>query len=491
MTNQKSNIKIQKGAITTLVLVFGSVFLLLFSGLAGFLLLQLKESRQKAAWNQALTIAEAGINYYRWHLAHAPEDLQDGQDWCCESPPCLVCGPYEHDFSDPEGGVIGKYSLEITGNQQCGQISAVTITSTGWVDKYPNTKRTIRVKYVKPTVADYTYLLNDNVWAGADREIKGPYHSNRGIRMDGENKSLVTSAREDWVCTDSFGCSTCPDQCWTEESNCVCPGVFTTTNGNEELFNFPIPPFDFNGITMDLAAIKSLTQEGQGIYLPPSDNEGYHLVFRNNRSIDVYEITELDAVYAYDSENGWHWEYSVIDEEAFLGNYPISDDCGLVFIEDDVWAEGEVKGKITTVSANLINPNTETDVWLEGNIEYTTKDGSDGLVLVGQHNNLIGLYVPDNMELHGIYIAQTGHFGRNHYPCTLYWPECKRSSLEIFGSIVSNGRVGTKWTYSNGSWASGFEKRENIYDPQQSSNPPPFLPCISEEHQFNEWEEME
>lgn len=468
-----------KGAILTFVLVFGAIFTLLLSGLLGFTLIQLKQSRQKVAWHQALAMAEAGINYYRWHLVHAPEDLQDGQAWCCASPPCSACGPYEHDYLDPEGGVMGKYSLEIKGKQQCGQMTAVSITSTGWSQQFPKTKRKVKVRYIRPSVADYAYLLNDNVWAGADREIKGPYHSNGGIRMDGENKSLVTSARETWTCTSSFGCSPAQEK----------PGVFTTANGVEELFDFPVPPFDFAGITMDLAEIKNLTQRGQGIYLPPSGNQGYHLVFRNDRSIDVYKITQLDSIYAYDLENGWHWEDSVIDNENFLGNYAVPESCGLVFAEDNLWTEGEIKGKITVVSADLINPNTETDVWLEGDIEYTTRDGSDGLVLVGQRNNLIGLYVPDRLELDGIYIAQTGHFGRNHYP-SWYSPYHKRDYLEIFGSVVSNGRVGTKWT-SGGSWVSGFNQRENIYDPQQNFNPPAFLPNTSEEHQFKEWEEID
>ena len=482
----------EKGTITTLVLIFGGIFLFLFSGLTGFILTQLKESRQKAAWHQALTIAEAGLNYYRWHLAHAPEDFQDGESWCCASPPCSSCGPYEHDYVDPEGGIIGKFSLEIEAAQQCGQTAAITITSTGWSKDFPQTKRTVRAKYIQPSVANYAYLLNDNVWAGADREIKGPYHSNGGIRMDGENKSLVTSAKEDWTCTDSFGCSTCPDQCWIEEGNCVCPGVFTTANGNEELFDFPVPPFDFEGITMDLAQIKDLTQnQGQGIYLAPSEEKGYHLILKNDRTIDVYKITDLDSLYSYNEEEGWHWEDSVIGHETFVSTYTLPENCGLVFVEDNLWIEGEVKGKVTIVSADLINPNQETDIWLEGNIEYTTRDGSDGLVLVSQHNNLIGLNVPDNMELDGIYIAQTGRFGRNHYDCAWYWPECKRNYLEIFGSVVSNGRVGTKWSYTGGGWASGFEKRENIYDPQQSYSPPPFLPTVSEEHELNEWEEVE
>lgn len=455
----------QKGSIITLALVFGSIFLMIFSGLSGFILIQLKQSRQKVAWNQALTIAEAGIGYYRWHLAHAPTDLS---------------GNGEYNYSDPEGGVVGTYSLEIQGTQQCGQINSVTISSTGWDNEYPNVKRTIQVKYVQPTVADFAYLLNDNVWAGSDREIKGPYHSNGGIRMDGENKSLVTSAKETWTCTSSFGCS--PSQ--------EMPGVFTTANGNEDLFSFPIPPFDFEGITMDLAQIKSLTQVGQGIYLPPSGEKGYHVILKNNQSIDVYKITQLDSIYAYNEEDGWHWEDSVIDNENFIGNYLVSESCGLVFIEDHLWVEGELSGKITIVSADLINPNIETNIWLRDNIEYSTRDGSDGLVLIAQNNNLIGLNVPDSMELHGVYIAQNGHFGRNHYDCSWYSPYCKRDYLEIFGSVVSNGRVGTKWT-SGTSWVSGFEQRENIYDPKQSFSPPSFLPVISEEHQFKEWEEVD
>jgi len=472
--------RLEKGSITTLVLVFGSVFLLMFSGLSGFILLQLKQSRQKAAWNQALTIAEAGLNYYRWHLAHAPNDFQDGQASCCDSPPCTACGPYEHDYNDPEGGNIGAFSLEIQGSQQCGETSSIIITSTGWAEDYPNTKRIVQTKYVQPTVADFAYLLNDNVWAGADREIKGPYHSNGGIRMDGENKSIVTSASESWYCTSSFGCS--PSQ--------TMPGIFTTANGNEDLFNFPIPPFDFDGITMDLAQIKNTTQGGQGIYLAPSGDEGYHIILRNNQTMDVYRITQLNRVYAYNSEIGWHWEDSIINNETFVGNYLVPETCGLAFIEDNLWIEGELNGKLTIVSADLINPNTETNVWLEGNIEYATRDGSVGLVLIAQNNNLIGLNVPESMELHGVFVAQNGHFGRNHYDCSWYWPECKRDYLEIFGSVVSNGRVGTKWS-SGGSWSSGFEQRENIYDPQQSFSPPIFLPATSEEHQFKEWEEID
>jgi len=469
-----------QGIITTYVLVFGTTFLLLFSALLGFILLQLRQSSQRIAWNEALHIAEAGIDYYRWHLRHFPNDLQDGNYWCCSSPPCSVCGPYEHSYSDPEGKVVGTFNLEINGNVQCGEVTAVSLISTGWTEQYPDMERKVKVKYVRPSVADYAYLLNENVWAGSDREIKGPYHSNGGIRMDGGNNALVTSAKETWICTPSFGCSPSQEK----------PGVFTTANGNEELFRYPVPPFDFEGITMDLAEIKDLTKnQSQGIYLPPSEEQGYYVIL-NKGSIEVYKITDLDPIYAYNLEDDWHWEYSVINEKTLLGNYPILSDCSLVFVEDNLWIEGEVQGKLTVVSADLETPNKETNVWLTGDITYDAKDGSDGLVLLAQHNNLIALEVPELTELQGIYIAQTGRFGRNHYDCDDYPADCLKEYLEMFGSVVSNGRVGTQWVYSWGGIASGFENRENIYDPKQSYNPPPFLPYTSEIFEFKEWEEI-
>jgi len=478
------------GVITTYALVFGAIFLLLISGLLSFVLLQLKQSSRKIAWNASLHIAEAGIDYYRWHLNHFPNDLQDGQSFCCENPPCTVCGPYEHSYSDPLSKVEGRFVLEIEGKAQCGKVTAITITSTGYTSDFPDIQRKVKVKYIRPSVADYAYLLNDNVWAGSDREIKGPYHSNGGIRMDGENKALVTSAKSEWVCTSSFGCDTCPSSCRLEGSDCVCPGVFTTANGNEELFRYPVPPFDFEGITMDLAEIKDITKnQGQGIYLPPSEKKGYYVILKKE-SIDVYKIIDLDAVWAYSLEEGWHWEYSKISKKGDLKTYNIPLDCALLFVEDDLWIEGEVQNKLTIVSADLENPNKETNVWLTGNITYTQKDGSDGLVLVGQKNVLITLEVPENMELHGTYIAQTGHFGRNHYPCSYYPADCIKEYLEIFGSIVSNGRVGTQWVNPWGGIASGFRDRENIYDSKQSYNPPPFLPYTSETFEFKEWEEL-
>ncbi len=464
-----------KGAIVTLVLVFGAISLILLGSLFGFILLQFRQSTQRLAWNQALHIAEAGINYYRWCFNNEVEDS------------CL----FEKEYFDPEGHSIGTFSLETSFTTSCGEITTREIVSTGWTNKFLNTKRKISVLYARTSVAEYAYLLNDNVWAGADREIRGLYHSNGGIKMDGENQSLVSSSLNEWVCTNSFGCSLCPIDhgCRIEGTDCICPGVFTTTgNSNPGLFDFPVPSFDFDGITIDLANLKNKAQ-ASSVYLPPvldinSEGDGYRLEFKNDGTLDVWIITDLSATQAYNMEEGWHWDYFTITNEYFYNNYSISSACPVVFVEDNIWLEGEVKGKVTLASANLIEPNKDTDVILLEDIDYTVKDGSDGLTVIGERNILIGPDSPDQMEIRGIFIAQKGRFGRNHYVGNI------REKLEITGSIVSNGRVGTKWI-SGGAIVSGYLKRENYIDSKLIYNPPPFTPYAEYDFKIVRWEEVE
>jgi len=466
-----------KGVITTYVLVFGAIFLILMGGLFGFILLQIKNSHQRVAWNESLEIAEAGINYHRWCLNNGIEDN-------CQS---------EKDYFDLSGNLIGSFSLQTSSEMSCGEVARRSVVSSGSTNELPDLERKVGSSYNKTSVAQYAYLLNDNVWAGSDREIEGLYHSNGGVRMDGENQSLVTSAKEDWLCTSSFGCSSsgCPSDCTAEGDNCRCPGVFTTTgNSNPDLFSWPVTYFDFDSITIDLAEIKSLTQSHpEERYWPPStdidaNGKGYHLKLTQDGSFEMWIITGLDATWAYSQEEGWHYDYFVINNEYLYKTVNISSVCPLIFIEDNLWIDGKAKGKITVASANLINPTEDTSVVLPSDIEYSVLDGSDGLSVIGEKDVLISPASPDVMELRGIFAAQKGHFGRNHYPDNI------KSTLEIYGSIVSNGRVGTKWT--SGSYVvSGYLKRENYIDPNLIYDYPSFVPTVSSDFKILEWEEIE
>lgn len=340
-------------------------------------------------------------------------------------------------------------------------------------------------KYARPSVAEYAFVINSNVWAGEDREITGRYHSNGGIRMDGENKSTVTSAVADWQCSPTFGCDP------TETK----PGIFGAGVGSE-LWEFPAPPVDFVGITVDLVNMKTQAQ-ASGLYFPQvsggSDQRGYHLIFQNNGTVDVYEVEDTDyawSIHIDDIGGGWKRDYHTITDETFLGNYTIPSGCSLIFVEDKVWLEGEVKGKVTVASADITDPNYDTDIIIQSNINYTALDGTDGLTAIAEYSVLLPLVVPDDLELRGIFVAQNGYFGRNLYPCW-YSPYDKRDSLETNGTIVSSGRVGTKWGYSgagcgSGQW-SGYDERENLYDRNLATDPPPLTPFVSDDFRFIEW----
>jgi len=511
----------QRGTIITLVLVFGAIFLILLSGLLSFILFQHRQSLQKAAWNDALHIAEAGVNYYRWHLNHTPEDqqpdIQDGNSWCCkvggveytqDSPQCqkdgfTVCGVcdgepcYEHDYYDPEGKLAGKFILEIKAKKVCDQILGVYVSSCGISQKFPKLKRTVRAKYASTSIGEYAYILNSNVWAGEDREIYGKYHSNGGIKMDGTHNSLVSSATNKWECGLSFDCDQgdCPSGCVPNGAVCECDGV-CGAGGPTDLWKFPVPPFDFEGITADLDKIKNLSQT-KGKYYPPStdiddEGKGYHVIFNSDGTFDIKIITELEEVDCYSAENGWNevCKEKIIAEKYLPSPYETDDvslpeGCGLIFVEDNLWVEGTVKGRKTIASADLIGSDDTTTI-LNWNLDYTTLDGSDSLAVITEKNILIPLNSPNEMILRGVFVAQKGLFGRRHYQTGTY----KRDLLTIYGTIVSNGRVGTKWTYYHGGWASGYNERENYFDEKLARDPPPLLPYVSKELELISWEEI-
>ena len=121
-----SLIKERKGIIIAYVLAFGTIFLILLSGLLFFISAQQKMASQKAAWTEALNIAEAGINYYRWCINNGVEST------------CLNTA--EHIYN-PFGIPIGKFSLQVTSTVSCGQNIKKEIISNGWTDKFPQLKR--------------------------------------------------------------------------------------------------------------------------------------------------------------------------------------------------------------------------------------------------------------------------------------------------------------------------------------------------------------
>lgn len=453
------------------MLVFAGVFTVSVSALMAFIMTQAQLGSTKAVREQSFGIAEAGLEYYHWFLAHYPTDVQDGTGGS---------GPYVHTYDDPTGGTLGTFALDITANKSCGQIQSVDITSTGESYQDSRFKRTVFGRHALPSVAEYSYVVNEDTWVGADSNITGPQHSNGGIRMDGTNNSLVTSAVSSWSCTSSFGCS--PTQ--------TVGGVFGD-GPNSVLWQYPVPTVDFANMAANFGDLKSYAQ-ADGIYLAPYSSttsyygyqtalNGYHLIFNSDGTVDIYQVTNTSGYWGYQSDIGWLPDFHIITGETFIERRAVPTDCALIFVEDKTWIEGVVKGKVTVITAH-VNNSYDPDVILRDDITYSSQDGSDGLTVVSEGGIFIPPQSPDNLELNGIFVAQGDEFGRAYYSGDT------KSQLTIHGTVISNHRMGTQWT-CGGSFCSGYANRDTSYDRLQTTNPPPFTPAATTTPRYILWRE--
>ncbi|MBI5405605.1 hypothetical protein HY972_01015 [Candidatus Kaiserbacteria bacterium] len=470
-----------RGSTTLLVLVFGGIFLLVLSALSGHVLVQNRAEDVTRIKAEAFNVAEAGLEYYRWHLAHFPSDLTNGTG---------LPGPYAIAIPDPSGGAIGTASLAITPNTSCNQTTSIDIASTGTASDGPSFSQTVIGRYAQTSVASYSYIVNDSVWAGSDRIINGPYHSNGGVRMDGTTNAPVTSSVSSWTCTSSFGCS----------PNATEPGVFGG-GSNQNLWRYPTPQLDFAGIAADFTSLKA-TAQSRGIYLQryssgasnsSAYHKGYHLVFNSNNTVTVYRVssaTRLTVTPVNSSDPTT--DYALIGNQTSYNTYTIPSNCGLIFVEDNTWVEGIIPSKVTLVVANVTTTGVTPDAFLKGSITYASADGSGGFTLISSHDILITPNSPQNMTLNGVFIAQSGAFGRNYYGnagwgCDgTYEP---RGTLTILGSTISNKRTGTQWKSGCSPGNAGYLSRIDSFDRMLANDPPPFTPVISTDYSFVDWQQ--
>jgi hypothetical protein len=448
------------------------------------------------AREQAVQIAEAGLEYYRWFLEHTPNVLQDGSG---------VQSPITYEVEDPEGGRVGDADVSVELTSTCGVPQYADITSTGRADRDPSFERTLVARYMRPSVAEYSHIVNQNVWAGDDRTITGSYHSNQGVRMDGTNNSDVTSSVESWICDSGFGCS---------PTNNNADGVFGD-GPNSALWSFPRPQISFEGIATEFATLKSyafadgimlsgtttrvngLQQGGSYSSVAANDQRGYRLVFNANGTVSVHRVTGVASVRGYNTLQGWHDDYNIITNSSFLGAFTPPADCSLIFVNAKTWVEGTVSGKVTVIAADT--GAYTPDVILNNNITYATADGSSGLTVVAERSILVPLVSPNTMTIRGIFVAQGGWFGRNYYTTSgsedvpsSYDSYVQQDTLTTNGSVISNLRVGTKWLCGNpGAYCSGYNNRIDNYDRILAFSPPPFTPTASPDYKFVLWREQQ
>lgn len=482
-----------RGYILVTVLVFAAIAAIGITAFSGWALTTVKALRQTMGREQAVQIAEAGIDYYRWHLAHDSDDYQDGTG---------QPGPYVHDFKDKDGNVIGRFTLTITPPPLGSTLT--TVRSVGESYSAPGVTRTIQVRLAKPSFAKYAVISNIDFSIGAD--IIGPVHSNGGINfVSGTAYNLITSA----VSTFNSAVTNFVTKWGVYESSdpnpptAFTPVTTTFTAGRQ----VGVPALDFAGITVDLGQLKTAASS-TGRYYPASGALGYHLVLQTNDTFDIYKVNTY-ATGGNNCEARQWWTYpncpSVanakwsIGTQTQIGNDVAFPANGIIFLEDHVWVDGQINtARLTIVAANIPDVGVRRNIIVNNDLRYTNYDGQDVIGLIAQDSFWVGVVSSEDLRIDAAIIAQNGRVSRYAYRnCGTH---DVKNTITFYGMFASNqryayGNLGSQCdtppSTSVNSFNSGYNtNRIYTYDPYLLYAPPPSFPLTSDQYVTLSWEEV-
>lgn len=474
------------------VLVFAAISIIIMTAFVRWGQTSIRFSQKILAREQALDIAEAGIEHARWYLAHFQNDYKLGNTGA-------GYGPYTYTFKDKDGAAIGTYALTIT--PPASGSTLVGIRSQGISNADASADRIITIQLAIPSFAKYAVVANDTMRFGEGTVTYGPLHSNGGIRFDGLAFNKITSSLASYDDPDhddtgaeklEYGVHTHLDTAGNVQSTYrpleVPPSAL---QARTDVFRagreVAVPAVDFAGITTDLAAIKTQAQAA-GRYFAASGSQGYQMILKTNDTFDVYRVTSLvnvpNGCTNDNDETGWGtWS---VNNRTLVGNYAIPAN-GLVFFEDHVWVEGAINTARITIAAARFpdNANTRRSITINNDLTYTNRDGRDVIALIAQNNINVGMVSQDDLDIDAALVAQNGRVGRFYYStsCSSYGP---RTRLALYGMIATAKRYG--FAYTNGT---GYANRTITYDTNLLYAPPPNFPLAADNYQIISWEELE
>ena len=504
-----------RGDILLTVLVFAAITLMVTIALVRWGSIMLAEIRNVKSNEQAFQIAEAGIDYYRWHLAQYPTDYKDGT---------TNTGPYVHQFFDKNGNILGSYSLTITPPPVGSTI--VKILSMGTASLTPITVRKVQATMAIPSLAKFAVVANDNMRFGEGTEVFGPVQSNGGIRFDGLAHNLISSALQHYSDTDSDDCTPNGDAfgVHTCESSALYPNGDPAWSSNSTVPNradvfmssrqFPVPAIDFNGLTFGLAQLQTLARNGGIEWTQSKDShnkpaKGYHIVLRTDGKYDIYTVITTQTASnncSTNSGSSGQWDTWSIASQTLIGTYPIPGN-DIIFLDDDVWVDGQINTSRVTIVAGIVgatNSASYVNITVNTNLRYTNYDGRDVIGLISQGDINVGLFSDPSFEVDAALVAENGRVGRYFYDSSC-GSSFGRSALTLNGMIATNTRYGFAWTQppinptndpidcggSIGRIASGYCTRNLNYDGNLLYGPPPSFPQATTQYQVISWKEVQ
>lgn len=470
-------------------------------------------SNYNARRQQAFNIAEAGINYYLWHLSHNPTDFKDGKSTPATPDANLGYGPYVHNYVDDNAKVTGTYTLWI--KPQGNGSTIATVRSIGKVNG-TTTIRTIDAQLGVPSFASYVVNSDSALWFGNTETADGPVHSNQGVRMDGLSTTDVTSANATYVPPSSLGGDGASHPGVWCKSTVTTPVNCNTRNKSD--WRYPVSAIDYNQITTSLCKMKktafaansatsSLANLANACSQVPTTRTSAYIPQRaSSYSASRGYLIDLNADGTYDlynvnGENDRNTPYtSALTLQSVANNIAV-DASGVIFVEDNVWVRTDptYHGRVS-VGAGRLATTSNAKITIADDILYSAKDGSDAIGLIAEDDVLLAPYAPPatgsfNFEVDAAVIAQSGSV---QYPGTYIVDSnrCTRGWVNSNQQFTYYGSVSTRqtwtWTWLQGGGAcgdaafssgngylSGILNNKTQYDYNLLYAPPPSFPLTS------------
>lgn len=443
-------------------------------------------------------IAESGIYFYRWYLAHQIEgkNQDEIEAFWNGSPLGVGESPYVKDYLDNSENKIGETKISIT--FPTGDHNIVEITSTGSTVKKPEITRTIKATLRRSLWSDFAVISDDLICFDRYWTINGKIMGNNGVHFNGTANNIVMA-----------GVSSYNDTNPLHEIYNGKEGVWTGMADPSAVFTagtkYPVPKKDFTGITAVMQTLKSEGQKPSGTTINNCttagcyfDNaaEGRQITLKPNGTFDICIVN------SYTTNSGINhnypkkyrkWTSSQTCNDCSgdcLRNFNIPDE-GVIFIDDNLWLEGTINGKRATIAASsMADPAAEdANIFILDDVAYTNFDGTDVLGILAEGDLEILNNTPNDLELDGAFLAQNGAVTKPEYN-----PECcgvgcveNKNYLDVFGCVITSGGLGF-----------GFHKetcpnldldRKITYDSNLYNYPPPLFPADSFYYVDN-WEEL-
>ena len=144
---------------------------------------------------------------------------------------------------------------------------------------------------------------------------------------------------------------------------------------------------------------------------------------------------------------------------------------GIIFVADNAWIWGTVTSRLTIASGRLPDiSSTNTNIFLQNDINYTAKDGTVALGLISQGDLVVNSDSEDDLTIDAYLMSQKGKVFRPLYASNV------KTKITTYGGIASESWWTWSWVNGSNQVTSGYRATDQTFDTYLTLNPPPLFP---------------